>query len=351
VDAATAGALLTAAVEIRTAMRDRRDGAAVTHFEREHAAMREAMDWYLDQGRTEDADRFASAMVPLWIATKRIADGEAWFERALGDGATDDPRRARALYDHGYLVFWAGQYELAEQRFGAARRLAGDGGDADVVALALAGSARIALNLDPHAAVELLREAMEVTRDLPDSPGRSSADHVLGVALQMAGDLEGAREVMTARLSRARAAGNEAVVFVESMNLSMVERQLGNLDRAHALSLEALAIVAGKRDEMAIPWVINGLAAVTSARGASQRGATLVGIAEGLLERAGGEWPPDERRQFEETLATLSSRLSPEALAEARRAGRALELDEALAYASGSDPSVNAPAEAAPEGL
>ena len=31
--------------------------------------------------------------------------------------AGDEAARARALYDHGYLVFWAGRYELAHQRF------------------------------------------------------------------------------------------------------------------------------------------------------------------------------------------------------------------------------------------
>jgi hypothetical protein len=66
-----------------------------------------------------------------------------------------------------------------------------------------------------------------VTSDLEVSDGRSSAEHVLGVALQMSGDLEGAREVMAERLEHARSGGNAYVVAMESANLSMVERQLG----------------------------------------------------------------------------------------------------------------------------
>ncbi len=314
-------------------MRRGDDASAIQDFERQYADMREAMTWYLDQGRVSEADQLATALVPFWMATKRIDDGEAWFRRAIADRAFADPSRARAIYDHGYLVFWAGRYDLAEGRFVEARRLAVASGDSNVVALSLAGSARVALNDDPARAVVLLREAMEVTRDLPDSEGRSSADHVLGVALQMSGDYEGARDVMTERLDHARETGNEFIVFVESSNLSMVERRLGNLARAEALSRDALRIVVAKRDEMAIPWVINGLAAVTAAQGRLERAATLVGIAESLLGKAGGEWPPDEREQYEGTLEALSARGSSTDIERARAAGTALDLDKGVAFA------------------
>lgn len=332
VDAARAAALLDAALEGRAAIR-RGEEAAVERLEGQYALMREAMDWLLDEGQLDQSDRFATALVPFWMTTKRIDDGDDWFRRALGDTVPTDPGRARAVYDHGYLVFWAGRYELAEQRFAAARAMAEGLGDWNVVALTLAGSARVALNEVPAKAVGLLRKAMDVTRDLPDSDGRSSADHVLGVALQMSGDLEGARDVMQERLEHARAAGNEFVVFTETANLSMVERQLGNLDRAEALSLEALRFAASNGDAMAIPWTINGLAAVTAAQGRLERAATLIGIAESLLAKAGGEWPPDEREQYEGTLATLSVGLSPQALELARAAGAAMELGRAVSFA------------------
>lgn len=332
VDAEIATALLDAAIDARLAMR-RGEDSAIEQFERHYADMREAMQWFLDQGRLEEADRFGTALVPFWMTTKRIDDGDEWFKRAVGDEAPSDAGRARAVYDHGYLVFWAGRYELAEQRFAEARRLAEGIRDWNVVALSLAGSARVALNQDPGKAVILLREAMEVTRELPDSEGRSSADHVLGVALQMSGDLQGARDVMLERLEHAGAAGNEFAVFVETANLSMVERQLGNLDQAEALSVAALRYAVARRDEMSIPWSINGLAAVTAAQGRLERAATLAAIADTLLARAGGDWPPDEREQYEGTLATVSAGLPPDALEEARAAGAAKGFDEAVAFA------------------
>ena len=334
-DATTADGLLAAAREARAAMRSG-DTAAVDRLEGLYPDLRAALEWNVEHGRLDEADRMAAALVPFWIATKRIDEGQAWYERAIPEPGAD-PRRARAEYDHGYLAFFAGHYELAEARFEDARRLAAETGDVDVVALALAGSARVALNTDPAESVRLLREAITVTAELPDSEGRSSANHVLGVALQMAGDLEGAREVMTERLERARQAGNEFVVAVESANLSMVERKLGNLAGAEALSLEALRTVSRQGDEMAIPWVINGLAAVTAAQGRLERAATLIGIAESLLERAGGEWPADEREQYEGTLALVADGVPPAVRASARATGAAMMLDDAVAYALATD--------------
>lgn len=208
---------------------------------------------FADSGRPEPAYRLAAALVPFWISTKRMDDGDAWFERALGTAAGSEAARASALHDHGYLVFWVGRYDLAKQRFLDSLALAEKLADSSLQALALAGLARVALNTDVDEAVRLLRRAVGVTEGLADSdPGRSSALHVLGVALQMSGDLDAAREVMSARLSMGRSTGDEFVVWVESANLSMVERRLGNLEQAEELALQALMIDAARGDEMSI---------------------------------------------------------------------------------------------------
>ena len=150
------------------------------------------------------------------------------------------------------------------------------------------------------------------------------------MALQLSGDLEGAREnVMAERLRHAREAGNDFVVFIESANLSMVERKLNNLDAAERLSREALRIVVRKNDQMAIPWVVNGLAAVTAAKGKIERAALLLAIAESLLARAGGEWPADEREQTEGTLAAVSAALPPAELDRLRADAAAMNLAQA----------------------
>ena len=320
------------AEEIRPRLRASADSSVLEEVETRYAALTEALEWLIEEGRADRALRLASTLVPFWMATKRIEDGDEWLMRCLGMADASAASRARGLYDHGYLVFWAGRYDVADDRFVNARAEARELGDRDLEALALAGAARVALNAGPVEAVLLLRRAVDLTADLPASAGRSSALHVLGVALQMSGDLEGAREVMRERLESGRAANDYSIVFVESANLSMVERQLGNLDDAEALSREAVRITVESGNNMALPWVLNGLAAVTAAKSDHERAAVLLGAAEGLLDKAGGEWPPDERAQYEETLAAL--RAAPSADVERwTQTGRAMTPAAAGAFA------------------
>jgi hypothetical protein len=84
---------------------------------------------------------------------------------------------------------------------------------------------------------------------------------------------------------------------------------------------------------MAIPWVINGLAAVTAAKGRHERAATLLAVAEALLARAGGEWPADEREQYDGTLDAVSAALGPAVLDDARARAAGMALDECIAVA------------------
>ncbi len=93
---------------------------------------------------------------------------------------------------------------------------------------------------------------------------------------------------------------------------------------------------------MSIAWTINSVAAVTAAKGDYERAATLNGMAAAMLERAGGEWPPDEREQYDETLSTVTVGLPPEVLAAARARGAAMSLTDGVAYALRATPSPTA---------
>ena len=84
---------------------------------------------------------------------------------------------------------------------------------------------------------------------------------------------------------------------------------------------------------MAIAWSINGLAAATAAQGEHERAATLLGLAAAMLERAGGEWPPDERQQYDETTVALGVALGSAGRDAARARGAAMSTPDGIAYA------------------
>ena len=131
-----------------------------------------ALQWHLDHDDVDPGFRFANALVTFWLGTNRIPDGDDWFGRLLATPGEANTTRALALHEHGYLVFWAGEHDRAAQRFRESLDLAASLNDASLQALALAGLARVALYTDPPEAVRLLREALDLTRDLPDDDPR-----------------------------------------------------------------------------------------------------------------------------------------------------------------------------------
>jgi hypothetical protein len=116
----------------------------------------------------------------------------------------------------------------------------------------------------------------------------------------------------------------------------MVERQLGNLDRAEALALEALDIDFRRGDDLSIPWKVNGLAAVSTDRGEFDRAASLIGIADATMEAAGGAWPPDELIHYERTVSTLIEAMGLTEFERARTEGYAMSTPAAVEFALGT---------------
>jgi len=339
-DEQTATSLLTFAEAVGPTLRGPEARALFDQFEEQYDDLLAAIQWFIEHGRTDESLRLASALVVFWMATKRLAEGFGWLDRALSLPGGDDAHRGRALFDSGYLAFWMGDDERSTALQQKAVELGRQTNNVTITALALVGLARLALRShDTDAARRFCREALVITEGTDDQSGRSSAMHVLGVAAQMAGDLLEAREVMSKRIALARKAGNLATISIESGNLSMVERQLGNLDQAEALAHEALEIDFQRGDGLAIPWKVNALAAVARDRGDFVRAATLIGIADSTMEAAGGAWPPDELVHYEKTVETLSRAMGEAEFERVRARGRSMNTSEGVGFALGTSPA------------
>lgn len=343
-DAQTAQSLLSFAEEAGPKLRGPESKTLFEQFSRQYAELQAALQWYIEQEDATEAFRFASALVAFWMATKQMEEGSVWLDRVLALSGGDDALRGRASFDAGYLAFWRGDYERSRILQNRALELGRQANNPTITALSLVGLARIALFTDVEEARRLCREALAVTEGAADRAGRSSAMHVLGAAAQMAGDFLEARDIMSQRIALAREMGNIATVSVECGNLSMVERQLGNLDRAEELAREALNIDYRRGDAQSIPWKVNGLAAVARDRGELERAATLIGIADATMQAAGGAWPPDELKHYEQTVATLTEGMGLANFEKIRAVGRALTLPAAINFALGIRPAGSEPA-------
>jgi tetratricopeptide (TPR) repeat protein len=337
VDARAAESLLDLAERAGPGLMGLDRKALFAQLEERYDDLLASMQWFLEEGRTDEAIRVARSLAPFWMATRRLEEGCEWFDQVLGPPTGDDVNRGRGYVEAGLLAFWRGADDVAAALHGEALEIGRRIGDPTVTALALTGVARIALRSDVPEAQRLCREALAVTEGTDDRLGRSSAIHVLGVAAQMAGDLLEARELMTQRVALARELGSYAGVASEAGNLSMVERQLGNLEQADALAREALGIARQREDEWLFPYVLNGLAAVAAERGDFERGTLLIGAAEAMMESQGAAWPPDERPHYERTVAKLASALDAAEFERVRAAGHRLGSREAVDFALAAD--------------
>jgi non-specific serine/threonine protein kinase len=334
-DAPTAESLLQLAEEASAGATGPNAKASLARLDQRLDELLTAIAWFVEAGRTDEALRLASSLYRFWITKQRFDEGAVWFDRVLTAPGGDDRLRGKASLHAGFMPFWLGDDERAAELFGASLEIGRRLGDLPMVSQALGGLSRVALRTDVAEGRRLAREALTVSEAAADEPGRSNALHLLGVGAQIAGDLPEARDWMTQRLALVRSMGNEFLVASEASNLSMVERQLGNLDGAEALARETLEIGQRIGDEFTRPFAIAGLAAIARERGAFERAATLVGAAEAMMEAQHLAWPPDERPHYEHLLATLPEALGAEGFDQARSRGRSMSASEAVTFALG----------------
>ncbi len=337
-DATRAEALLPLAEEAGAASRGPEPKAALDRLERDYDDLLAALQWFIDGGRTDEALRLANALYRFWITKQRFEEGAHWFDRALASTEGDERLRGQANVYAGFMPFWMGQDERAAKLFERGLDIARAIADQPMISQALGGLARVALRTDVAEGRRIAREALDVSVAADDEAVRSNALHLLGVGAQIAGDLPEAKEWMTQRLALVRTQGNQFLVASEAGNLSMVERQLGNLDAAESLSHESLQISESIGDRFNTPFVFSGLASIATERGRFERAATLVGAAEALMEAQHMAWPPDERPHYERLLADLPNAMGADAFERTRAAGKSMATADAvdLALRSGA---------------
>jgi tetratricopeptide (TPR) repeat protein len=332
-DSATATSLLELAEQISPSLSGPTAGEFLERLDAGSGEMLAAIAWFLDAGRTDEALRLANALYRFWIMKRRFEDGDRWFDRVLESGAGEERLRARAFISGGFMPFWIGHDDRARSRFSQGLEISRRLRDAPLISQALGGLARVALRTNVPEARRLAREALVVSDGAGDENGRSNALHLLGVGAQVAGDLSEAREWMTQRLALVRRLDNQFLVASEASNLSMVERQLGNLDAAEELAREALVVGCRIGDEFTKPFAISGLAAIATKRGDGERAATLLGAAEAMMEAQKMEWPPDERPHYEHMLAELPKAMGAAEFERVRKAGQLMASAEAVVFA------------------
>jgi hypothetical protein len=117
-------------------------------------------------------------------------------------------------------------------------------------------------------------------------------------------------------------------------NLGEVALDQGRYDEVDGLHHESLVLCQEVGDLQGILICLERLAGVAGARGDGARAARLLGAAEALRESIGAQMHPSNLPTYERIVTTARALLDDATWAAEWAAGRALPLEQAVAYAA-----------------
>jgi tetratricopeptide (TPR) repeat protein len=350
-------------------------------LEEEHDNMRAALSWSLGQGQdAELALRMGAALGEFWYLRGYLGEGRRWFEEALTKSSpAPTAARARVLQRVSWLAFLQGDLDRAEEASEEGLGLEGvgffrtGGGDSTAAELQRVLGMVVGARGELERETELLEESLALSREVGSLRGMGLSLFCLGAAWRGRGDLERATQLLQEALTtfretgeqtliasvlthlgytflfqgdleRAKATSEEAAAMFRKPkqlsyladtfnNLGWVALLRGDSERARALYTESVRLRVDTGDRLGAPEDLEGLACVAAARGEAERAARLFGASEALPEAMGAPLQPGERALQEPYLAAARSQLEEAAWQEAWAEGRAMTLEEAIAYA------------------
>ena len=318
----------------------------LTRIDAEYGNLRLALEWAIDQGEAEVAQRLIFSLCRFWFLRGYLSEGRALAERALAISAETPVRvRAMAMATCGFLAWAHGEFDHADQllaeAIGLLRPL-----DATVsIAVVLYVSALVAQARDEYdRAQRFLEEALPLFRDASETT--PYVPHVLGqlgsVVYRQHGNIDRAEMHFVEALGRFRQLENAYGVGTTLMSLGRIARDRGDYARAATLFSESLNLHWDDGDKVRIAGCLNGLAIVAALSHQPERATRLFAAAEALREAIGAP-VPRHLGQYPRALGMARQALGEPHFGEAWAAGRSLRLIDAvqeavsLATAPGQD--------------
>ena len=269
----------------------------------------------------------------FWSESAHRHEGRTWLERGLA--MSDNPAEARIQALLGLVVIAEVEGDVDRGRRHAREMLSLAQACDDAEGLFYACLNLGILSDGPRESEAWFGEAARVAKSHEAEFSELSGEEALAI---IAVNLS-AERLRAGAYSIALALAEEGAGKLERIPIAQVKamanagaaaRELGRLDEASAWFIRGLGLAA----QLGVSAIheIGGLAAIELARGRLERASCLAGAADALCER-GFVFEGFERAVHERTLHELSTRLGDETLARALAAGRAMTLDEMLAYA------------------
>ena len=354
----------------------------LARLEAEQANFRSALAWSLtNTNAIEYGLRLASSLQFFWFMRGNLAEGSRWLSGMLErSGAAAPWLRARALAAAGTLARFQCELERAAGLLEASLALYRSIGDKRGIARALS-QLGLAVQQQGHGqqGIALLEESVALYRELGDAPGLAVALLNLGAASSLACDFDRAQRALEECQATHRQLGNLGAVSRALGHLGEAVYAQSDFDRAASYCQEALSLgrrvadvwgtilalnilgnvacirgdhaqataylqeslalrrESGQRTDIA--ECFQGIACLAVAEDRFERAARLFGAAEAVLERLCAIPSPIRPVTYGRDVARTRAGLGDGAFSEAWTQGRAMTLEQAIAYALEAEPS------------
>jgi predicted ATPase/DNA-binding CsgD family transcriptional regulator len=260
---------------------------------------------------------------------------------------------ARSLYQLGHVDRLTGDYPAGQVKFEESLALFKQSGDKFNIGLALVGIGQMAERLGKYqSARAIYEESLDIFEELGDRWGISSLRYCLGYVALYQGDYAGAQSLLQANLTLTKELGIRGDTAECLEKLGRIAYYQGDYAGAHSLYQDSLVLFQDLGDTYGIARCLMDLGGVVAmvetaakhhARGhdssgpatphSAVRAARLMGAAEALFERIGMKPDSMSRELFNTYVTTVRARLKGPPFAEAWTDGRAMQVEQAIAYA------------------
>ena len=321
---------------------------AVRRLEGDEDNIGQALRWTISTRHPDAVDsamRIAGALGWYWFLHGYPPDAREWFDALLsstedvgsgGDGVDEHgiALRAKALNAAGFRATDHAEYGAAnafhERALGIWRRL----GNTPGLVASLHGVGDTALwQGEVRAARAAYDEGLSIARSQGTSEDVSLFAFHLAQLSWLVGELDAGERFGEEALRVGREAGSTTWPPYALFVLASLAHERGDVSGAGARYREAIELAWEHHDRLCIRMALPGLAGLATLEGDPVRALRLAGAANALEENAGIWAFPPIRARHERWLEAAREAVDPQAREAAWAAGRALNLEETVAYA------------------
>jgi predicted ATPase len=318
------------------------------------------------------------SLVWFWYRGGYFSEGRMWSDRLLSSPelqAASNAPRAMALQANGLMAIWQGEQDLALARFkesqeiwralkneqwntllqlGTGIALINMGRDQEAkpllqesqklfkeqkqyffYTLSLVHLGNVELGLgNPEQAHILHKEAEAQARALGENWALSFALNNLGEVARTQGQFDLARKYYEESEALLYATGDKGDVARFVHNLGYIAQHEEEFELAESQFRKSLVMFRRLGNRRGIAECLAALAGLKAQQGQTTWGATLLCAAESILKITGGAWWPADRVEVERNREMMMSALGADEFAKAQKTGAAMNIDQAIAFAS-----------------